>query len=443
MSKSDDDVLGTDPFSKKKKAASFKIRIPPEDLVITPPDEPKVSGKDTIAKKKAQKRSTKVIQPEGKLDDTKTILSDRDVDAMLSELRELQSRGSSTTDEQTEMPAEVADTIDQRIEERTNSELAQSDDKKEMDKSREGFWDELTRLLTPFKLDLKPKTLIKLMRLILLEVYRYTQQVYIRSRGDYRTDRFGYDPMIFKWWQPFFDFMFTVYFRCQVIGVENIPKDDRVMFLANHAGIIPWDGAMIKMALLKNGYDADNLRILVSPVYFKLPFLSTYLSRTGQVLSCYHNTKRVLEDQMTVIAFPEGYEGSKKSYKKRYTVQAFKDYYLFNLALEKRIGIVPTAVIGSEETYPILSSLTLPGRLLGLPFLPVVPSFILLPTPIAFVPLPSKWTISFRKVVMPPDEADISNSELGHASDLSQIIRQAIQEELLLLLKKRRSVFKG
>ncbi len=96
--------------------------------------------------------------------------------------------------------------------------------------------------------------------------------------------------------------------------------------------------------------------------------------------------------------------------------------------------------MGAEEIYPIIADVPALARLLGLPYLPITPFFPLL-GPLGAIPLPSKWLIEFG----PP----ITTEEVGEAAaddpilvfDLTDRVRQTIQQTLYALLVQRRSVF--
>jgi hypothetical protein len=80
------------------------------------------------------------------------------------------------------------------------------------------------------------------------------------------------------------------------------------------------------------------------------------------------------------------------------------------------------------------------ARVLGLPYLPITPTFPLA-GPLGLVPLPSKWIIEFGE--------PIETAHLGAAAaddpmlvfDLTDQVRETIQQTLYQLLMSRRSVF--
>ena len=75
---------------------------------------------------------------------------------------------------------------------------------------------------------------------------------FIRKRmmGDYTVDEFGFDPhlndAIFL---PLLRVFFNSWFRVEVSGVENLPETGAGLVVANHAGVLPFDGLMTQVAV--------------------------------------------------------------------------------------------------------------------------------------------------------------------------------------------------
>src|SRR5262249_3863476 len=113
------------------------------------------------------------------------------------------------------------------------------------------------------------------------------------------------------------------------------------------------------------------------------------------------------------------------------------------LAIEMRATIVPVAVIGSEEIHPVLGRLDAPGRLLGLPTLPITPTFPWFGLA-RLVPLPTKWTLPVGGPLdvgarHPPGDGG-SASAVGGLRDR---VRERLQALILEGLRRRRTVFGG
>jgi 1-acyl-sn-glycerol-3-phosphate acyltransferase len=132
------------------------------------------------------------------------------------------------------------------------------------------------------------------------------------------------------------------------------------------------------------------------------------------VRACRENAQRLLAHGRPVIAFPEGIKGAAKVYRERYRLQRFGRGGAVRVALEAGVPLVPVAIVGAEEAHPVLFKMHTVARLIGLPFLPVTPTFPWL-GPFGLVPLPSSWSIRF-----------------GPAMPLADLSRDAASDELLL-----------
>ncbi|MGH3369645.1 MAG: glycerol acyltransferase, partial [Nocardioidaceae bacterium] len=100
----------------------------------------------------------------------------------------------------------------------------------------------------------------------------------------------------------------------------------------------------------------------------------------------------------------------------------------------------PCSVVRAQEIYPLLGNNPSLARLLGMPYIPITPFFPLL-GPLGLVPLPSKWLIEFGE----PIRTD--SYDAGAADDpmlvfnVTDQVRETIQQTLYSLLMQRRSVF--
>ena len=109
-------------------------------------------------------------------------------------------------------------------------------------------------------------------------------------------------------------------------------------------------------------------------------------------------------------------------------------------ALRTGVPIVPCSIVGAEEIYPIIGNLKTVARLIGVPYVPVTPTFPLL-GPLGLIPLPSKWIIEFGA---PVDTAALGSQAADDPMvvfDLTDQVRETIQQTLYALLLQRRSAF--
>ena len=257
------------------------------------------------------------------------------------------------------------------------------------------------------------------------------------------VDDFGLDPDYERRYaHPLFDFLFRFYFRVQVEGIEHVPPRGRCLIVANHSGTLPLDGAMLRTTIRRRHPERRDLRWLAEDYLYYLPFVGTYITRIGAVRGCPENAERLLAREGCVAAFPEGMLGIGKLYRERYQLQRFGRGGFMRLALRSGAPIVPCAIIGAEETAPLLFREEAFARWLGFPYLPVTPTFPWL-GPMGLWPAPSRWKILFG------EPFQLAEYGPGAADDdvlvvrLAEHVRRQVQQMVDSALAKRRSVWFG
>jgi 1-acyl-sn-glycerol-3-phosphate acyltransferase len=257
---------------------------------------------------------------------------------------------------------------------------------------------------------------------------------------EYKHDDFGFDPEFTDRVQGIALWFYRKYWRVEVDGIRNVPARGRALLVANHAGIIPYDGAMIRTAIIAEHPKPRHARMLVVDWAFAMPFTNMLLVKTGNVLAHPDNATALLERDFLVGVFPEGVRGASKSYRERYKVQRMGRGGFVQVALRTGSPIIPVAVVGSEELHPVMLDLQPLARLFGLPTVPITPTFPWLGLA-GLLPLPSKWFIAFGKPIevsqFGPDAADDPRLVL----ELTEEVRSWIQGTLRRLLPRRRTIF--
>jgi 1-acyl-sn-glycerol-3-phosphate acyltransferase len=226
-----------------------------------------------------------------------------------------------------------------------------------------------------------------------------------------RTNEYGYDPWglnvdVARQAMVICTLLYRYYFRVDVVGVDHIP-DGRVLIIANHAGQVALDAAMIGTATLLEREPPRIVRGMGEYWLPTVPFVNQLMSRTGSVVGTPKNCTDLLDAEEAVIAFPEGVRGMNKLFSERYRLQRFGSGFM-RLALSTRTPIVPVAVIGSEEQAPAIANLKGLGRLLGMPAFPITITWPWL-GPLGLLPLPTKYRIYFGKPMRfegDPDDED-------------------------------------
>jgi len=248
--------------------------------------------------------------------------------------------------------------------------------------------------------------------------------------GSTSLDEYGRDPELVSELQPLLDFLYERYWRVSVQGADQIPSGGAIL-VANHSGALPYDGPVASLAILRERPDLREPRWLVEDQVFHAPVLGTLFNRLGAVRACPENALRLLDEQRPVIVFPEGYQGLSKPFAQRYQLKRFGRGGFVKLALRTGAPIIPVAIVGSEETSPLLGRI--PASFLGVPYVPLTSP----------MPLPARWTLRFGDPIgvegLGPDAAD----DLAEVTRLTERTREAIMGMLQALLRERRSVFAG
>lgn len=288
--------------------------------------------------------------------------------------------------------------------------------------------------------ELTGRDLIDMNRIMEVVQFAYQQRELARRGPDYDVDDFGFDR---EWTESFlvaFKALYRDYWRVETTGVENVPSSGRALLVANHAGVLPWDGTMIKTAVFTEHTHPRHVRALVASQFMGMPVMGWFLRRTGQAVGHPDDIRRLLGRDELVLVFPEGTRGTGKSFKDRYRLRRFGRGGFVTAAIRARAPIVPVSVVGSEEIYPMMADLGPLARLVGMPYFPVTPFWPWL-GPLGMIPLPSKWRIQFHPPLHvedhPPEAADDHNLVMA----LSDTVRDTVQKGIYDNLKLRRGVF--
>jgi 1-acyl-sn-glycerol-3-phosphate acyltransferase len=254
------------------------------------------------------------------------------------------------------------------------------------------------------------------------------------SSPDVDLDLYGGDARLQAAVAPLADFLFTRWFRVSVEGAEHVPRHGALL-VANHSGALPIDGPVLHEALRRQRPDLPESRWLVEDQVFYAPVLGTLLNRLGAVRASPENATRLLAEGRPVCVFPEGIQGIGKPFKERYRLKRFGRGGFVKLALRTGVPILPVAIVGGEESLPLLAKL--PAGFLGMPYLPL--------TPLGPVPLPAKWSVRIGPPLRLPAAADMAEdtAALAAIESLVEQTRRSIEEMLQEMLKARGGIFSG
>jgi 1-acyl-sn-glycerol-3-phosphate acyltransferase len=261
---------------------------------------------------------------------------------------------------------------------------------------------------------------------------------FLRRRliGEYEVDEFGFDQELTDTvFHPFLRTLYHSWFRVETQGAENIPSTGSGLLVANHSGVVAVDALMLSVAVHDEHPAHRYLRLLGADLVFRMPILSELTRKAGGTLACTADAERLLRNDELVGVFPEGFKGTGKLYRDRYKLQRFGRGGFVSAALRTGTPIIPAAVIGAEEIYPMLANLKPLARLLGTPYFPITPTFPWL-GPLGLIPLPSKWFIEFGEPIETAGLADQADDPLV-IFNLADQVRETIQQMVDRLLKVR------
>ena len=239
-----------------------------------------------------------------------------------------------------------------------------------------------------------------------------------------------YDPIYRKW------------FRVEWEGLEKIPAHGGALLVANHAGAIPSDAPVIM-----HGIETEVQRPvygLADYFFRKMPVVGTMWSRLGGLPAHPDNAYRLLRQQeQLVLVFPEGSKGPGKLYNERYQLRRFGRGGFVEIAMRAGVPVIPIAVVGAEESMPILAKVPALAKFVGAPYVPITANMLALGPLGAIAYFPAKFKLKVLDPVhfdVAPDQERYSRSRI---MDESERIRDMIQTELYEMLRNRQSVWFG
>ena len=268
-----------------------------------------------------------------------------------------------------------------------------------------------------------------------------------RLTGNYAVDEFGFDPEFNDAvLMPAALALYRNWFRVQMRGLANVPSTGRALIVANHSGVLPLDAIMLQAGLHADHPAHRSLRLLGADLVYNLPVLGSIARRGGHTRADPDQASRLLAADELVGVFPEGFKGIGKPFTERYRLQRFGRGGFARTALQARAPIIPCAIVGAEEIYPMIGNAELLARLLRLPYFPLTPLFPWL-GPLGAVPLPSNWIIEFGEPIPTRELADaVADAPDADApdeiiADLADRVRDAIQATLDDLVVERGPAF--
>lgn len=246
----------------------------------------------------------------------------------------------------------------------------------------------------------------------------------------YGYDIFGLHPPTLERMIAYGAPLYDRYFRVCSHGIEHVPTTGPAILVANHGGVLPVDAAMLCFDVLRKLEPPRIPRALTDHFVPKLPIVSTLFARCGVVSGTRANAACLLDRGELVAIFPEGVSGPAKRFRDRYQIQTWHVGFV-ELAIRHRAPIVPVAIVGAEESWPLATKLGL--RMFGSPYLPI---------PAWPIPLPTRYRIQYgAPIELAVDHVIADADDPGIVVAAATRVRAIIERQIADLRAIRRGVF--
>jgi 1-acyl-sn-glycerol-3-phosphate acyltransferase len=264
------------------------------------------------------------------------------------------------------------------------------------------------------------------------------------TEADREVDDWGRSERLLAVMDPLLNFYYRYWFRVEVEGVENIPREGGALLVGNHSGALPPDAPMIMQAI-RNEHAAPRSLYMLGEHWFKgFPLVGALANKIGVVPAHPANAQRLLgEEGRLALVFPEGMKGSRKVLWQRYRLRRFGRGGFVRTALRAKVPIVPIALVGGEEAMPIFAHMRTLERVTGLLYAPFNHAFPHFGLAAALMYMPAKFRIRFLEPIdvaaMPEETID----DAAAVQNTAEEIRARIQLSLDEMLADRKSVWLG
>jgi 1-acyl-sn-glycerol-3-phosphate acyltransferase len=225
--------------------------------------------------------------------------------------------------------------------------------------------------------------------------------------------------------------LYRHYFRVSSYDAQHIPARGPAILVANHAGMLPIDGAMLCIDVFEHTSPPRMPRTVGDRFLPELPFVGTLFSRCGMVSGTPANVHRLIERGELCLIFPEGLPAIGKPFRERYKLSGWRVGHV-ELALRHAVPVIPVAVIGSEEQWPQIARIER-VRPFGAPYLPI---------PATPLPLPVHYHIHYGPPIDLHATMPASESNARAIEHAAAITRAAVERLITSGLSARKGVFR-
>jgi 1-acyl-sn-glycerol-3-phosphate acyltransferase len=263
-----------------------------------------------------------------------------------------------------------------------------------------------------------------------------------RAAGEYEVDaESGFDPELNRAvLMPAARALYRSWFRVRMRGLEHVPADGAGLVVANHSGVLPFDAIMLQVGVLDEHPANRTLRLLSADLVYSVPVLGNVARASGHVPANPGEAERLLAAGELVGVFPEGFKGIGKPFSSRYRLQRFGRGGFARTALRTGAPLIPCAIVGAEEIYPMVADWPELAARLRLPYFPITPLFPWL-GPLGAIPLPSNWIIEFCDPVPTDGFTPDQWEDADVIAELADKVKDTIAVKIGELLAERGPAF--
>jgi 1-acyl-sn-glycerol-3-phosphate acyltransferase len=132
------------------------------------------------------------------------------------------------------------------------------------------------------------------------------------------------------------------WFRLEVRGIDNIPSEGAALIAGNHSGAIRHP-------------QHRHVHMLAADFVFEMPLISEIARAAGHRHANQDEAMKLLSEDRLVGVWPEGVAGVGKTWSKRYQLQQFGKGGFVATASAANVPLIPVAIVGAEEAYPMIA----------------------------------------------------------------------------------------
>jgi 1-acyl-sn-glycerol-3-phosphate acyltransferase len=233
------------------------------------------------------------------------------------------------------------------------------------------------------------------------------------------------------------------YFRGEVRGLRNIPREGPVLLVGNHSGgTLIADTFVFAHAFYEHFGPERRFYQLAHDLVFQVPGMRAMLTRYGTVPASRGNMKRALGRDAALLVYPGGdHETYRPSWESSEIDFGWRMGFV-ELALELGVPVVPVVAIGGQETALFLGQgRTLAARL-GLDRLlrlKVLPAQLAPPWGLTVLDLPPRIPLPAKITIRVLPKIDL-RKQLGRNPELEdgyELVTGKMQRALTRLAKER------